>query len=114
MRGRTAFEIDAARGLPTGLGGDGGGAIELIAANDIVLGSYGRVLANGADGQQSSQGGGGGGSGGAIVIAAGGTAVNEGYISVQGGLGGFGGLENTDMSGGGGGGGPAALFGDSV
>lgn len=114
MRGEMVFEINAAKGRPTGLGGDGGGAIEIIAANDIVLGSHGRILVDGANGEQSSQGGGGGGSGGAVVLAAGGTVVNQGFISAAGGIGGFGGFDNTHMNGGGGGGGRVALFGESV
>ena len=105
MRGKSPFEINSAKGPTTGVGGNGGGAIEVVASNDIVIGKYGKFLVNGADGEQSAQGGGGGGSGGAVLIAAGGTVVNQGTVEAKGGLGGFGGNENLDMPGGGGGGG---------
>ncbi len=114
MRGKSSFEINSAKGVVTGVGGDGGGAIEIVASNDIVIGKYGKLLVNGADGAQSTQGGGGGGSGGAVLIAAGGTVVNQGTLEARGGMGGFGGFENMDMPGGGGGGGRVALFGESV
>ena len=114
MRGVNAFGINLVKQRTTGFGGHGGGAIEIIAANDIVVGPFGSLNANGQDGEQSSEGGGGGGSGGAIILAAGGTIMNEGTISVVGGKGGFGGYDNPTMNGGGGSGGRVALFGESV
>ena len=114
MRGINVFDVNLVKGQPTGLGGHGGGAIEIIAANDVVIGPYGRLRADGQDAEQSSEGGGGGGSGGAILLAAGGTVVNEGYISARGGKGGFGGFDHPDKVGGGGSGGRVAMFGESV
>lgn len=79
MRGIHPYEINAILGSPSGRGGHGGGAIEVIAANDIVIGTYGHISMRGEDGQQASGGGGGGGgSGGAILLSAGGVIVNEG------------------------------------
>ena len=40
-----------------GLGGDGGGAMEFIAANDIIIGTLGKLIARGGDGLQGPQGG---------------------------------------------------------
>jgi hypothetical protein len=111
----------------SGRGGHGGGAIEIIAANDIVIGTYGAISVRGEDGQQSSGGGGGGGgSGGTILLAAGGTVVNQGVLDVSGGNGGFGGqgddylsdsrgsgIGNVNYGGGGGGGGRIAMYAES-
>ena len=114
MRGTTPFEVNAVKGQPTGRGGAGGGAVEIVAANDIIIGSEGKIICDGSHGEQSSQGGGGGGSGGSILLGAGGTVVNYGLLSAKGGHGGFGGYEFHDMMGGGGGGGRVAYFGESV
>ncbi|RYH15908.1 hypothetical protein EON65_30950, partial [archaeon] len=65
------FQINAAFGPTIGRGGNGGGAFEFIAANDLTIGSFGQIYAKGGEGEQSSGGGGGGGSGGAIVLASG-------------------------------------------
>ena len=62
---------------PTGRGGDGGGAIEVVAVNDIILGSYARITANGGRGRDGHRGGGGGGSGGSVLLVAGGVAHLE-------------------------------------
>lgn len=105
---------------PRGRGGSGGGAIEIVAANDVILGSNAVISCNGDDGASSYMSGGGGGSGGSILIAAGGVVHIDGKLSVKGGQGGrmkatfpknaqtFGG------HGGGGGGGRMALYGQSV
>ena len=114
MRGTDPFEINSLKGRTSGWGGHGGGAIEIVAANDIVIGTFGKLSVTGGDGFQSSQGGGGGGSGGAVLLAAGGTIVNDGYIDISGGHGGFGGFGHSDMVGGGGSGGRIALYGESV
>ncbi len=53
-------------------GGAGGGAIELIANADIILGVMGEISVNGQDGESGLRIAGGGGSGGSVVLAAGG------------------------------------------
>ena len=88
---------------PSGKGGDGGGAMQINAINDIVLGPNSKFLANGGDGGGGNEGG-GGGSGGAIVIVCGGSISNSGSIEVAGGKGGFGTGSNAKHGGGGGGG----------
>lgn len=108
------FTINAARGPSlAGRGGAGGGAIELVAASDLVIGSYGVIRAQGGMGEQTSDGGGGGGSGGAILLTAGTTAVVEGILDVSGGSGGYGGTSSS-LQGGGGGGGRIAIFADTI
>ena len=114
MKNQNPFEINSVLGPVSGRGGPGGGAIELVAANDIVVGSYGKIVMKGGDAEQSSGGGGGGGSGGAILLAAGGTVVVEGLLDVSGGAGGFGGPSARELSGGGGSGGRIAAYGQSV
>lgn len=125
MRGIFPFETNAYGGISVGKGGAGGGAVELIAINDITIGSFGKLLLRGGDGEQTSEGGGGGGSGGAALLSAGGVVVNEGAIDVGGGGGAYGGnytagaeVSSTPVaapiSGGGGGGGRIALFGESI
>lgn len=37
-------------------GGAGGGAIELVATNDIIVGSYGKIYMVGEDGSQANEG----------------------------------------------------------
>lgn len=108
------FAINAALGPVNGLGGHGGGAIEIVAASDLTVGSYGKFIARGGDGQQTSGGGGGGGSGGAILLAAGTVVKVEGTLDVSGGDGGFGGFTSLELAGGGGGGGRIAIYADSV
>lgn len=114
MRAKDPFEINSFKGRTSGWGGHGGGAIEIVAANDIVVGTFGKIVVTGGDAEQSSQGGGGGGSGGAVLLAAGGSIVNDGYIDISGGDGGFGGFGHSDMMGGGGSGGRIALYAESV
>ena len=131
MRSVYPFEVNSFRGPISGKGGSGGGAIEVVAANDVVIGTYGKIFVKGGDGEQTSEGGGGGGSGGSILLAAGGSVVNEGYVDASGGSGGFGGPgEGTPRSqqalrdagfdgfgklaGGGGGGGRIAIFAESI
>ena len=52
------FEANAYAAIVDGQGGAGGGALEIVAANDIVVGSFGRILMMGGDGGQTSEGGG--------------------------------------------------------
>lgn len=136
MRSQDVFGINAVLGPTTGRGGHGGGAIEVIAANDIEIGSHGKIIVNGGDGDQTSEGGGGGGSGGSISLAMGGVFKFEGLLDISGGRGAYGGTgrreyyegnsadavkpgtleyRNLDsMSGGGGGGGRLAIFAESI
>lgn len=51
---------------PWGLGGSGGGALELVALNDIVLGPDSVLSCNGEDGLSGYMTAGGGGSGGIL------------------------------------------------
>ena len=62
MRSPELFEINAVKGDNVGRGGHGGGAIELVAANDVLIGNYGKIIMAGGAGEQSSEGGGGGGN----------------------------------------------------
>lgn len=135
MRSAQPFEINSIRGDVMGRGGSGGGAIELIAANDITVGTYGKIIARGGDGEQTSEGGGGGGSGGGILLAAGGVVYVEGELDASGGSGGYGGpgvgtersrasqvhywesqgkAQPPPLAGGGGGGGRIAIFAESI
>ena len=115
---------------PTGRGGNGGGAIELVAVNDIRIGILGILNVSAGDGEAGHVSGGGGGSGGSILIATGGVIKVEGQLLAAGG---DGGLANDDLApsravgqshslpvemkdsagGGGGGGGRIALFAQS-
>lgn len=52
------FEANAFQGIVDGQGGAGGGAIEVIAINDILIGKFGRIIMMGGDGGQTSEGGG--------------------------------------------------------
>ncbi len=109
------FQINALLGRTNGRGGHGGGALEIVAANDLTIGSRGRLIARGGDGEQTSEGGGGGGSGGAIVLASGTVIVVQGELDVSGGNGGYGGeIFDAAMAGGGGGGGRIAIYADSI
>ena len=114
MRSVHPYDINSFLGPTNGNGGHGGGAIELIAANDIVIGNYGRIIMRGGDAGQTSEGGGGGGSGGTILLTSGTTILSDGYLDVSGGAGGFGGFEHPGLSGGGGGGGRIAWYAESV
>jgi hypothetical protein len=114
MRTGNPFEINSVLGPVNGRGGHGGGAIELVAANDLTIGTYGRIIMRGGDGEQTSGGGGGGGSGGAILLTSGTIIFMAGELDVTGGRGGFGGPLTQDLAGGGGGGGRIAYYGESI
>lgn len=128
MRTQHPFEINAFLNSVAGRGGDGGGAIQLVTANDMTIGSFGKIIARGEDGEQTSEGGGGGGSGGAISLAAGGVVIVDGMLDVRGGDGGYGGIglevatgeidtderKRINVAGGGGGGGRISIFGESI
>jgi len=98
---------------PQARGGAGGGAIEVVAINDITIGSQGKLLMDAEDGSPGNQYGGGGGSGGAVLLSAGGAIYHEGVISTRGG---HGGVTNwpTGNGGGGGSGGRVAMYAQSV
>jgi hypothetical protein len=95
-----------------GVGGSGGGAIELIAVNDLTIGPHGGVSANGQDGAPAQLGG-GGGSGGTILLSAGGVITVHSNVSVVGGKGGAG-VGLGSRGGGGGGGGRIAGYAQSL
>ena len=95
MRSFDLYEINSFLGPTSGRGGHGGSAIELIASNDITIGTYGKIVMKGGNGEQTSEGGGGGGSGGAILISSGTTILIDGVLDVSGGDGGFGAPRNT-------------------
>eukprot|EP00569_Conticribra_weissflogii_P010713 CAMPEP_0171379434 /NCGR_PEP_ID=MMETSP0879-20121228/26580_1 /TAXON_ID=67004 /ORGANISM="Thalassiosira weissflogii, Strain CCMP1336" /LENGTH=932 /DNA_ID=CAMNT_0011890197 /DNA_START=3 /DNA_END=2798 /DNA_ORIENTATION=+ len=104
---------------PRGRGGNGGGAIEIIAANDIILGSNAMISCDGEAGAGGYMFAGGGGSGGSILLAAGGAVKIGGRLSVDGGHGGVKkGIPKKNQSdvghAGAGAGGRIALFGQSV
>lgn len=101
-------------GLP-GLGGNGGGLIELVAVNNIFV--SGSILADGQDGEIGQShvyggAGGGAGGGGSIILNAP-MGFVTGTLSAKGGKGGDGGPNsspsNWAMAGGGGGGGKVSL-----
>jgi hypothetical protein len=107
------FAINGALGPNVaGKGGAGGGAVEIIAANDLILGTFGKISVKGGKGDHTSGGGAGGGSGGAILLASGSTTIVQGILDVSGGAGGYGG--SSEVAGGGGGGGRIAIFADSI
>ena len=54
---------------PAGVGGNGGGALEISAVNDIVLDPFARLLVEGDDGADAFHGG-GGGAGGTLSLHA--------------------------------------------
>jgi hypothetical protein len=98
--------------VSTGAGGSGGGAIELIAVNDLVIGRRGGVTADGMDGEGGLLAG-GGGSGGTVVLSAGGVIVIHGHVRARGGRGGPG-VGSGSRGGGGGGGGRIAGYAQSM
>ncbi|KAL7543301.1 hypothetical protein ACHAXR_012700 [Thalassiosira sp. AJA248-18] len=75
---------------PRGRGGSGGGAIEIVASNDISIGSNAELLFDGESGSNGYVSAGGGGSGGTILLAAGHVVqISTGAkLSVHGGAGG--------------------------
>ena len=86
----------------------GGGAFELIAVNDIIIGRRGILSVDGGDGSGGAFGG-GGGSGGTVLLSAGGTITVHGTVSARGGRGGAG-VGVGARGGGGGGGGRLASY----
>jgi hypothetical protein len=114
------FQLGILKG-PRGRGGSGGGAIKILAANDIVIGSHAVISCAGEQGADGYSAGGGGGSGGSILLVAGGSIQIDGRLSVAGGDGGrkkSAAPMNRDGSfgghGGAGSGGRIALYGESV
>mmetsp|Transcript_6677 Transcript_6677/g.15166 ORF Transcript_6677/g.15166 Transcript_6677/m.15166 type:complete len:1894 (+) Transcript_6677:1692-7373(+) len=105
---------------PRGRGGSGGGAIEIVATNDIIIGSNAVISCDGEQGANGYMSAGGGGSGGTILLAAGGVVQIEGKLSVTGGAGGHkkanlpNKVESFGGHGGGGSGGRIAVYGQSV
>lgn len=97
-----------------GLGGAGGGAIELAALNDVTIGVMGSITMNGGDGVGDWDGGGGGGSGGTVIVTAGGAVRHAGEIRARGGDGGRTFRPLSQNGGGGGAGGRVAVYGQSV
>jgi hypothetical protein len=75
-----------------GCGGNGGGALCIVADNDITIQSGVTVSVNGGDGRVGvpSNGGGGGGGGGGLFLARSKTFTNSGTVTVAGGAGGAG------------------------
>lgn len=79
-----------------------GGVIFLVVGGNLVIGSSGRIEANGANGgngadtgsYQFGAGGGGGSGGGSITALYGGTLTNNGTVEAKGGNGGAGGWTN--------------------
>ncbi|KAL7434161.1 hypothetical protein ACHAXM_003917 [Skeletonema potamos] len=107
---------------PRGRGGSGGGAIEIVALNDIIIGSNSLISCKGEPGADGYKSAGGGGSGGSILLAAGGSIRIDGKLSVAGGDGGRRrsvapvdrGNSSFGGHGGAGSGGRIALYGESV
>jgi hypothetical protein len=95
-------------------GGSGGGAIEIVAQNDIVLGLNSLISCNGENGWGGFMTAGGGGSGGSIVLAAGGVVDIKGRLQVKGGHGGIPSQHESVSTGGAGGGGRLAVYGESI
>ena len=104
---------------PRGRGGSGGGALEIVAINDIVLGENANIQFDGEAGFSSMMNAGGGGSGGSVLLSAGGIIRHDGRLSVRGGMGAEAELPNSRSDiinghGGGGGGGRVAMFSQSI
>lgn len=97
---------------PNGAGGAGGGAIELAAVTDLVIGRHCRISSNAAHGENGYRGG-GGGAGGSILLSAGQTIVLRGFMEATGGDGGMG-VGTGSRGGGGGSGGRVAAFAQSI
>merc|ERR1711871_1023780 len=108
MRGPHPMEINIGPSSRSfGRGGHGGGAIEIVAANDITVGEYGKFIVNGGDGEQTSEGGGGRGGRGKRNIYSASQVAKFPKDSWQ--------YRTLDhMAGGGGSGGRVAMFGQSV
>ncbi|GMI11724.1 hypothetical protein TrVE_jg8603 [Triparma verrucosa] len=104
---------------PRGRGGAGGGALEIVAVNDIILGPNCDINLDGETGFDAEMTAGGGGSGGALLLSAGGTITNKGKLSVRGGAGGTaanpnGRVDVVNGHGGGGSGGRIAMFAQAI
>lgn len=95
-------------------GGSGGGAIALIAQNDIFLGANSKLSVNGESGWASYIYGGGGGSGGSILLSSGGATTVNGILEAKGGNGGQPWSTGEKFVGGGGSGGRIAMFGTTT
>jgi hypothetical protein len=98
-------------------GGSGGGALEIVAMNDVSFGTHSIISCNGEKGWDGFDTGGGGGSGGSILISAHGNVKINGLLQARGGDGSspIRGCHNvTCHNGGGGGGGRVALYGKSI
>lgn len=95
-----------------GTGGSGGGAIELIAVNDLIIGVHGGISADGMNGDDAFRAG-GGGSGGTVLLSAGGVLVVHAGINTRGGNGGAA-VGLGGLGGGGGGGGRIAAYAQSI
>jgi hypothetical protein len=110
------FEIDSISDPSRFRGGSGGGAIKIVAVNDLVFGPNAIVSCDGESGWGGYMTSGGGGSAGSILLSAGGALFLNGTLTARGGNGGF--VSNPDQllsrSGGGGGGGRIALYGNSI
>ena len=97
--------IDSDTSPTGGVGGDGGGAVYLIAVNSIMIAGNGNIFASGAGGSVSpvaaghEQGGGGGGGGGMIGLDAPAIQI-QGRIAANGGAGAGGGGNVGGVSGG--------------
>lgn len=103
---------DTVRGTHLGYGGAGGGVLELVATNDIIINKRAAIHVDGEPGEDSFRGG-GGGSGGSFLMSAGGVIVVHGSITARGGRGGRG-IGWGSRGGGGGGGGRIAGFAQSL
>jgi len=114
------FELTMTRIPGKSRGGSGGGAIEIVAASDIIIGSNSALSCKGEQGWNGSMTAGGGGSGGSILFAAGGIIKINGNLSVAGGHGGIAWqpTKRKDLNGhgggGGGGGGRIAMYAQSI
>ncbi len=101
-------------GLPAKVrGGSGGGAIEVVASTDLVLGPNSNLSFRGEPGWSGFMTAGGGGSGGSILLSAGGTVHIQGKMNVGGGNGGIP-AQKGAHTGAGGGGGRIAVYGERI
>lgn len=87
----------------TSPGGAGGGGVEIVTTGNIILGPNAEILAEGGRSAENKTPG-GGGAGGSVRIIAGGSFINAGKISVNGGAGGNSNEKPSKCSGGGAGG----------
>jgi hypothetical protein len=93
--------------IACGLGGGGGGAIQLTAGTSLQIGAAGRLLVNGGGGlggcadssSNPARSGGGGGSGGALFLEAPILTIDNGAVLTANGGGGGGGADTGDKRG---------------